>query len=259
MATPASRLRVAAVQHDICWEDREATLSHLEPLVATAAAAGARLTVLTEMFAVGFTPHAELVGEPPGGPTTEWLLAEARRYGMWVCGSAPIVPHGAARPFNRLVLAGPEGELASYDKVHPFRYAGEDRRFATGTARAVTVDVDGTRATLTVCYDLRFADQFWEAAPETDLFVVVANWPAARRHHWRSLLLARAIENQAYVVAANRVGTGGKESYAGDSCIVDPWGEVLAQASGVETVLVADVDREVVARVRKEYPFMRDR
>jgi predicted amidohydrolase len=228
-------------------------------MVATAAAAGARLVVLTEMFAVGFTPHAELVAEPPGGPTTVWLLDEARRHDLWVCGSVPIAPHGAHRPFNRLVLAGPGGELAHYDKVHPFRYAGEDRRFGTGDQRVVTVDIEGTRTTLTVCYDLRFADQYWAAAPGTDLYVVVANWPAARRHHWRSLLVARAIEDQAYVVGANRVGTGGKESYMGDSCIVDPWGEVLAQASGVETVLVADVDPDVVARVRDEYPFMRDR
>jgi len=252
-------LRVAAVQHDIRWEDREATLAHLEPLVATAAASGARLVALTEMFAVGFTPHADRVAEPPGGPTTVWLRSQARTHQAWVCGSVPIVPHGADRPFNRLVLAGPDGEMATYDKVHPFRYAGEDRRFASGDQRAVTVDVDGARTTLTVCYDLRFADQYWEAAPATDLFVVVANWPASRRQHWRSLLVARAIEDQAYVLGVNRVGTGGKESYIGDSCIIDPWGEVLAQASRVETVLTADIDPAEVGRVREEYPFMRDR
>ncbi|HZQ88214.1 MAG TPA: nitrilase-related carbon-nitrogen hydrolase [Acidimicrobiales bacterium] len=252
-------MRVAGVQHDICWEDRESTLAHVEPMVAAAAAGGARLVVLTEMFAVGFTPHAERVAEAPDGPTTEWLAARARAHDIWLCGSVPVLPPGAERPFNRLVLAGPRGELASYDKVHPFRYAGEDRRFASGSERAVTVDVDGTRTTLTVCYDLRFADQYWQAAPATDLYVVAANWPAARRHHWRSLLVARAIEDQAYVVGVNRVGTGGKESYAGDSCVVDPWGEVLAQAAGIETVVSAEVDPAVVARVREEYPFMADR
>jgi len=228
-------------------------------MVATAATAGARLVVLTEMFAVGFTPRASLVAEPPGGPTTVWLRDQAQRHGLWLCGSVPVLPHGAERPFNRLVLAGPGDEAASYDKVHPFRFAGEDRRFASGAERVVTAEIDGVRATLTVCYDLRFADQYWEAAPATDLYVVVANWPASRRHHWRALLVARAIEDQAYVVGANRVGTGGKESYSGDSCIVDPWGEVLAQAAEVETVLTADVDPAVVARVRAEYPFLRDR
>jgi predicted amidohydrolase len=222
-------------------------------------AGGARLVALAEMFAVGFTPHAGRVAEPPDGPTVAWLGAQARRHGAWVGGSVPVLPAGGERPFNRLVLAGPTGQLATYDKVHPFRYAGEDRRFASGVEREVTVDVEGTRTTLTVCYDLRFADQYWDAAPATDLYLVVANWPASRRHHWRSLLVARAIEDQAYVVGVNRVGTGGRESYAGDSCIVDPWGEVLAQGSGVETVLCADVDPAVVARVREEYPFMRDR
>ena len=252
-------MRVAAVQHDICWEDREATLAHVEPLVASAAEDGARLICLTEMFAVGFTSHPERVAEPPDGPTTAWLAAQSARHEAWVCGSVPVLPAGAERPFNRLVLAGPRGELAAYDKVHPFRYAGEDRRFASGAQRNVTVDVDGTRVNLTVCYDLRFADQYWDAAAGTDVYVVVANWPSSRRHHWRSLLVARAIEDQAYVVGVNRVGTGGKEAYTGDSCIVGPWGDVLAEAAGAEAVLTADVDPAVVARVRHEYPFLRDR
>jgi predicted amidohydrolase len=217
------------------------------------------LVALAEMFAVGFTPRVERVAEPPDGPTTTWLRRQAAHHDIWLCGSVPVLPPGAERPFNRLLLAGPKGELEPYDKVHPFRYAGEDRRFASGGQRAVTVDVDGTRTTLTVCYDLRFADQYWEAAPATDLFVVVANWPASRRAHWRNLLVARAIEDQAYVVGVNRVGSGGTESYVGDSCIVDPWGDVLALAAGGEMVLSADVDPAVVARLREEYPFMRDR
>jgi predicted amidohydrolase len=211
------------------------------------------------MFAVGFSAHPDRVAEPPDGPTTAWLVAQAGRHDAWVCGSVPVLPTGADRPFNRLVMAGPRGELATYDKVHPFRYAGEDRRFASGTQRAVTVDVDGARVTLTVCYDLRFADQYWDAATATDLYVVVANWPASRRHHWRTLLVARAIEDQAYVVGVNRVGTGGKEVYVGDSCIVGPWGDTLAEATEGETVLTADVDPVVVARVRADYPFLADR
>ena len=112
---------------------------------------------------------------------------------------------------------------------------------------------------LFVCYDLRFADEFWGVADQTDLYVVPANWPAARRHHWRSLLVARAIENQAYVVGVNRVGHGGKLDYAGDSAIIDPMGEVLATAAGIETVLVADVDPAMVTATRAQYPFMADR
>jgi predicted amidohydrolase len=246
------------VQHDICWEDRAATLAHLEAPVAAAVAGGARLVVLTEMFAVGFTLHTERVGEPPDGPTTQWLADEGRRHGIWICGSIPVQPPGADRPVNRLVLAGPEGQQISYDKIHPFRYAGEDARFASGDA-AVSTEIDGVRTHLSICYDLRFADQYWAAAPTTDLYVVVANWPASRRHHWRSLLVARAIENQAYVVGVNRVGAGGKETYIGDSCIIDPLGEVLAQAAGVETIVSAEIDPETVAATRQKFPFLADR
>ena len=249
-------MKVAAVQHDIVWEDRDATLARLEPLVATAATAGARLVVLTEMFAVGFTMDTARVAEPPGGPTTEWLVAQAGRHGLWICGSLP--EQTGELPANQLVLAGPDGTVHRYAKIHPFTYSGEQRHFAAGSEH-VTVDVDGLRTSLFVCYDLRFADEVWARAPDTDLYVVPANWPASRRHHWRSLLVARAIENQAYVVGVNRVGEGGRLDYAGDSCIVDPMGEVLASASGVETVLVADVDPGVVAKTRERFPFLADR
>ena len=134
------------------------------------------------------------------------------------------------RPFNRFVLAGPAGERYHYDKIHPFSYGHEDEHYAAGDGR-VTVDVEGVRVTLFVCYDLRFADQWWAAARDTDCYVVVANWPAGRREHWRTLARARAIENQAYVVAANRVGSGGGLEYAGDSAVYGPFGEELAVAA----------------------------
>jgi predicted amidohydrolase len=260
-AGSAERLRVAAVQHDIRWEDRDATLALLEGPVEAAAAMGARLVVLTEMFAVGFTADTEKVAEPPDGPTTQWLGAHAAALDLWICGSVPVTTGG--KPANRLVLAGPEGQRVTYDKIHPFTYAGEHTRFSSG-AKAVSTAIDGVRTNLSVCYDLRFADQYWGVAPTTDLYVVVANWPATRRHHWRSLLVARAIENQAYVVGVNRVGTGGPrpgdgESYVGDSCIVDPLGEVLVQAAGVETIVSADVDPEVVSATRAKFPFLADR
>jgi len=253
-----SILRVAGIQHDICWEDRDATLARLRAPVAAAVAGGARLVVLPEMFAVGFTLDTAKVAEAPGGPTSEWLASAARDHGIWICGSIPVLDPDRDRPVNRLVLAGPEGGEVIYDKIHPFSYAREDTRFASGDA-AVTVEVAGVRTGLTVCYDLRFADQYWGTAPGTDLYVVVANWPASRRHHWKSLLVARAIENQAYVVGVNRVGTGGRESYVGDSCIVDPLGEILAHAAGVETIVSADVDPAVVERTRATYPFLADR
>jgi len=251
-------VRVAAVQHDVAWEDRDATLARLEPQLRAAAGAGARLVVLTEMFPTGFSMEPERVAEAEGGPSTDFLRTRAGELGVWLAGSVPIRPDGAVLPVNRLLLAGPGGELEHYDKLHPFTYSGEQEHYAAGTRR-VTVDVEGVRVTPFVCYDLRFADEFWAEAPGTDCYVVVANWPAARRAHWQALLVARAIENQAYVVGVNRVGEGGGLHYAGDSRIVDPLGEVLAAGAGGETILLADVDPAVVAETRKRYPFLADR
>jgi predicted amidohydrolase len=136
--------------------------------------------------------------------------------------------------------------------------AGEHQHYAPGAAR-LTVDVAGSRVSPFVCYDLRFADAFWPLAPTTDVYLVVASWPEARREHWRTLLRARAIENQAYVVGVNRVGAGGGLHYAGDSCVIDPLGDVLVSAATIETVITAEVDPATVAKVRAELPFLQDR
>jgi predicted amidohydrolase len=247
-------MRVAAIQHDIVWEDRDATLARLSPTVA---AIDADLIVLAEMFAVGFTMNRD-VAETPEGPTTTWLVEQSAATRSWIGGSIPVVLGGADRPSNVFTLASPTGDVHRYAKRHPFTYAGELEHYAAGDERLV-VDVDGVRTSLSVCYDLRFADAFWPLADRTDLYLVVASWPHTRRQHWRTLLAARAIENQAYVVGVNRVGSGGGLDYAGDSRIIDPMGDVLLAASSVETVLTADVDPGVVAKVRADLPFMADR
>jgi predicted amidohydrolase len=251
-------VKVAAIQHDVVWEDRDATLARLEPQLRAAAGTGARLVVLTEMFPTGFSMEPQRVAEPEGGPSTEFLRRKAGELGVWLTGSVPIQPAGGDRPVNRLLLAGPDGELHHYDKIHPFTYSGEHEHYAAGTER-VTFDVEGVRVTPFVCYDLRFADEFWAMAQGTDCYVVVANWPSSRRAHWQALLVARAIENQAYVVGVNRIGEGGGLHYSGDSRIIDPLGEILAAGAGGETILLADVDPDVVAETRKRYPFLTDR
>jgi len=159
---------------------------------------------------------------------------------------------------NVAVVAGPGGEVHRYAKIHPFTYTGEHERYRAG-AEFLTVRVDDLRVSVFVCYDLRFADEFWQLAEDTDLFVVPANWPDARGEHWRILLRARAIENQAYVLGCNRVGTVDRLNYAGDSAIIDPLGRTLAQASVVETVLTAEVSAAEVTRARARYPFLQDR
>ncbi len=251
-------MKIAAIQSDIAWEDPEANFARLRPWIAAAAAAGARLCVLPEMFACGFSMATERIREPPGGPSTRFLAEQAQQHGLWVCGSLPELPAGAARPFNTLVLADPRGELVRYRKIHPFTFAKEHEHYAAG-GEHVTVDIEGLRCTLFVCYDLRFADEFWATATGTDAYLVVANWPERRRHHWTALLQARAIENQAYVVGVNRVGQGNGLDYTGDSRVVDPWGEVLVAAAGAETMLLADLKPEVVRDARERFPVLKDR
>ena len=251
-------MRIAAVQHDIVWEDRDATLAHLAPTVARAAATGAELVALTEMFATGFSMRTHLTAEPPDGPTVAWMVAQAARHGVLLAGSVPLADDAAELPTNSLLLVDGDGVRARYDKLYPFTYAGEHERFQAG-ATPVSVEVAGLKVGLSVCYDLRFANLYWEREPAVDVELVVANWPATRRHHWQRLVEARAIENQTYVVAVNRVGDGGGLNYLGDSRIVDPLGEVLVGAAAAETILVADLDAEVVAAARSTLPFRQDR
>ncbi len=252
-------MRIAAVQHDIAWEDPEENFARLAPRIAGAAAAGARLVVLTEMFSTGFSMNTERTAEPVGGPSVTFLAEQAARHDLWVAASVPERPDGAAKPFNTLVLAGPDGTQHRYRKIHPFTYSAEDEHFDAGDA-FTTVEVEGVRLTLFVCYDLRFADEFWATALDTDVYVVPANWPATRRAHWSTLLRARAIENQAYVIGVNRVGRGGDDlDYAGDSAVVDPAGETLVSAAREEAVLVTEVTSERVAEVRDQLRFLQDR
>lgn len=251
-------MRVAAVQHDIEWKDPAATHRRVEPMISQAADAGAQLIVLAEMFSTGFATTAADIAQPMNGSSVEFLRAAAARHDAWVAASVPVTNADGGRARNRFIAAGPKGELATYDKRHPFSFADEHLEFERGDD-VITIEIDGLRVTPFVCYDLRFADDFWAVGPQTDVFVVVANWPEPRRHHWSALLTARAIENQCYVVGVNRVGTADGLTFSGDSAIVSPTGQHLAGASWIETVLIADIDAAEVVRVRERFPFLQDR
>ena len=160
--------------------------------------------------------------------------------------------------YNTLNLVAPNGDTHHYKKIHPFSFSAEPENYGAGT-EFLQLEIGGTRITFFICYDLRFADEFWQTAQSTDLFVIPANWPAGRRTHWQTLLRARAIENQAYVLGVNRVGDGDGLSYAGDSALLDPWGETIVSGMSDETLLIADVDAEVVKETRATFPVFQDR
>jgi predicted amidohydrolase len=251
-------MRIAAIQLDIAWEDRAANFAALTRHVVAAKAQGARLVLFPEMFAYGFSMATERIAEDEGGASAQFVAELARAHDLWVGGSAPERQPGHARPHNTFLLASPSGSLQRYRKIHPFTFAGEHEHYDAG-AEHVVADIDGVRCGLFVCYDLRFANEFWALASRVDAFLVVANWPARRRAHWSTLLRARAIENQAYVVGVNRVGVGGGLEYSGDSAVVDPWGEVLCEAAKDETMLLANLDAARVTEARRTFPVLADR
>ncbi|MDT4920496.1 MAG: hypothetical protein QOI15_1398 [Pseudonocardiales bacterium] len=251
-------MRVAAIQHDIAWEQPDATRARLRPMIAEAAAHGARLIVLSEMYATGFSMRPDRIAEDEGGPNEQFLLEQASEHGAHV--AASIAQRGAdGRYRNNAVVAAPDGRVvARYAKLHPFSYAGEHEVYAAGT-RFVTVPIGDLRVSLFVCYDLRFADEFWALAGSTDLYVVPANWPQPRHEHWRALLRARAIENQAYVLGVNRVGAAKDLPHAGGSALINPLGETLFEGGAAEAVLVEEADPAAVRQIRTDFPFLTDR
>jgi predicted amidohydrolase len=247
---------IGGLQMDIAWEDPAENYRRAAVLAARAVSAGARLVALPEMFATGFSMSADRMSRH--ADETRGFMAElASRTGVWVLGG--YAEPGASRPRNACAVFGPDGvERLRYHKIHPFSYAGEHERYDAGD-RLPSVVVEGVRLTALICYDLRFPEPFRVAAEDTDLFVVIANWPTTRRHAWRTLLAARANDAQAYVLGVNRVGEGDGLLYAGDSALVSPLGDTLSSASEEPGVVLGRVAPDVVDDVRQRLPFLRDR
>lgn len=249
-------MRAALVQMDLAWEDWSQNHARAAQHLKRAADAGADLAILPEMFATGFSMNAARIAQPPGGPTEQWLRDMAR--GLTIHLIAGVAETAVPLPVNNALFVSPDGEVERFSKLHPFSFAGEEKVFGGGDG-VVTWKVAGARLTPLVCYDLRFPEPFRVAAEETDAFVVIANWPERRRAHWQLLLRARAVENQAFVLGVNRVGDGDNIHYAGDSAAISPWGETLASAAEIETVLIVDVDPKAVADARARFTALADR
>ena len=251
-------MKFAVIQQDTVWKNRDANFQALQPQIKKAVSHGANFVLLTEMFSTGFVVDDSSIGEPSGGPSSQFLSQMASKYNIHIGGSCPEVSPDDPRPYNTFVIASPNGEQQRYHKIHPFSFGGETAYFRPGDFTQ-TITIDDIRITMFVCYDLRFAEEFWNTAIDTDVYLVPANWPDSRREHWLTLLRARAIENQAYVVGCNRIGTGDTLSYSGDSRIIDPLGTVLAAGDNSETIIYADISPLVVSDVRSKFPFMKDR
>jgi predicted amidohydrolase len=249
-------MRVAGLQMDIAWEDPAENFLRAGALARRAAEAGANLLVLPEMFATGFTMDAEAAAVHAAG-TREFLAGLAGDLAVFVAGG--YVEPGAGLPSNTCALFSPGGrEIARYHKIHPFSLAGEHEHYAAGES-LVTAAIEGVRVTPVICYDLRFPELFRAAAEETDLFLVIANWPERRGDAWRTLLRARAMENQCFVLGVNRVGEGSGQPHRGDTALLDPFGREIDSASFEVAVVQGDVDAATVAEAREHFGFLADR
>jgi predicted amidohydrolase len=242
-------LNVTLVQQPLAWQDAAANRARFAELLAPLVGR-TDLVVLPEMFTTGFSMQAAELAEGMEGPSVEWLRTMAARLGAVVAGSV-IVADGGYR--NRLLWARPDGTLAAYDKRHLFRMAREHEHYTAGEERVV-VDLNGWRVLPLVCYDLRFP--VWSRSRDDyDLALYVANWPAARRHAWSTLLRARAIENLCYVVGVNRVGADGAGiDYAGDSVALDPLGQPLAELGDAAAVTRVTLSADALREHRRRFP-----
>jgi predicted amidohydrolase len=247
---------VAGVQFDIAWEDPTESFARVAPLIQSAVEGEARLIVLPEMFATGFTMRSEEMAAH--APTIRTFLAGmASAYGVWL--AAGYAEPGCSRPANACGIFSPDGdEELHYRKIHPFTLAHEPDHYEAGDALA-TLEIEGIRVTPLICYDLRFPELFRTAADATDLFVVPANWPTRRAAAWRTLLAARAIDTQAWVLGVNRVGEAEGYPHRGDTTLLDPWGAVVATLADEPGVVLHEVDAEVVSKAREHFSFLRDR
>lgn len=251
-------ITAAAIQFNVKLGDVDANLAHARAALRRAADNGAQLAVLPEMWSTGFDYRNlnKLALRTEG--IVEELLDLSRSLKLVICGSMPE-PNGSDKVFNTIFLAD-NGLLAgTYRKIHLFSLLGEDRAFAGGD-KWLLADTTLGKIGVIICYDLRFPELSRRLALEgARVICVPAQWPKPREEHWRTLLRARAIENQLFVVAANACGIVGKLDFFGMSMIVDPKGELLASATEEECELVAPLDMEVMTGWRAQIPCFNDR
>ena len=252
-------MKLFALQWDIAWEDKQANFSKVRELLEAATPERDSLVVLPEMFATGFSMNTDVIAEIYGGPTEQFLATTAQEFQIYLVGGAAMRGRdGWAR--NKALVFSPKGELiAFYAKRRPFTPGGERDHYAAGE-RSMIFQWGDCAVSPFVCYDLRFPEIFREATKthQPEVFVVIANWPEKRILHWVKLLQARAIENQAYVVGANRIGKDPYYNYCGRSLIVDPHGEILADAEMKAGWIGAEVDVANLKKYRDGLPFLKD-
>jgi len=256
-------MKAHLVQMDITWEDPSSNWKTVQTLLSAANPEKNELVVLPEMFDSGFSLNTDRTADRQGR-TLDFLRDLARSAGVYVQGGRTVLDEGETLATNRAPVVSPSGEvLVEYAKLHPFSFGREPERFQPGTdvlTYTWRAGDDELRVCPSVCYDLRFPELFRSGLDQGALcFAHGANWPAARKEHWRILNIARAIENQAFVLAVNRTGSDPHLDYAGGTIAVGPKGEILGELADEQAVLTVELDPEAVRAWRDTFPAWKDR
>jgi len=249
---------LVACQYAIQWENREANFDAIRSLLAESEIKPGALIALPEMFSSGFSMNVERIAETAPSEAESFLSEIARQYESWVLGGLVYrISDGIGS--NELSVYGPKGQpIGHYQKNHCFSYTGESEHYEAGED-ILLFDWHGFTVCPTICYDLRFPELYRRGVKAgADLFPVIANWPETRAHHWSTLLKARAIENQAFVMGINRIGQDPTLSYPGLSTIIDPHGIELANAGNSPVCITAEIDHETVSAWRQEFRALGD-
>jgi omega-amidase len=252
-----SLARIIALQMDIAWEDRAANHAKVLSLLEKVKLDGGELIILPEMFASGFSMNVSAIADD-AGETRTFLQDLAKRHRIHiVAGVASRSESGRGR--NEALVIDRAGKvIATYCKLHPYSIGGEADHYEPGTELAFS-DWAGLSVCPVICYDLRFPEVFRKATSKgAELFTVIASWPDKREEHWVTLLRARAIENQSYVVGVNRCGNDPSHRYPGRSMVIDPKGNVIADGGASETVVDVMIDPSLVKTWRSEFPILKD-
>lgn len=254
-------MKIACAQMDIVWENQQANMSRLSTMLNGPILSPGTLLVLPEMALTGFSMAVERTAEDVSHRSVSFYRQIAVQHQVTVIGgvterSVSLRHHGR----NEAVVTNPAGtEIARYCKTHPFSFGGESDHFESGS-RLVLFSWGGLTVCPLICYDLRFPEIFRSAVDHgAEMFVVIANWPTRRVEHWTTLLRARAIENQAFVVGVNRSGSDPTNEYPGQSMVVDPMGRIVAEAGPGETLLTSEIDPTAVKTWRAQFPALKDR
>ncbi|GAQ94276.1 carbon-nitrogen hydrolase family protein [Thermodesulfovibrio aggregans] len=247
-------MKLALIQMNILWQKREENLKRADFFIKTAADEGCDVVVFPEMFDTGFFPPLSTIDE---GLVTDFFLSNAaKKYRINIIAGFAVKKENKARNIAR-VYNRSGSIIAEYTKINLFSFMNEDRFFIAGT-EPVIFEIDALPASVFICYDLRFPEVFRKIAKDVVLIFVIANWPSSRIEHWKTLLQARAIENQCFMIGVNRTGKDSDGvNFSGSSCIYDPWGKPVL-IGDEEEFLLADIDLSQVERIRNEFPFMKD-